>query len=33
MAITDYSLKEVIQSGACTNCMLCAEVCPAVSAA
>ncbi|MBN1905859.1 MAG: (Fe-S)-binding protein [Deltaproteobacteria bacterium] len=33
MAITDYSLKELIQTGACTNCMLCAEVCPAVSAA
>jgi heterodisulfide reductase subunit D len=32
MAISDYSLKEVIQTGACTNCMLCAEVCPAVSA-
>jgi heterodisulfide reductase subunit D len=32
MAINDYSLKEVIQAGACTNCMLCAEVCPAVSA-
>jgi heterodisulfide reductase subunit D len=32
MAIADYSLKEVIQTGACTNCMLCAEVCPAVSA-
>jgi heterodisulfide reductase subunit D len=33
MAITDYSLKEVIQAGACTKCMLCADVCPAVSAA
>lgn len=32
MALNDYSLKEVIQTGACTNCMLCAEVCPAVSA-
>lgn len=32
MAISDYSLKEVIQIEACTNCMLCAEVCPAVSA-
>jgi heterodisulfide reductase subunit D len=32
MAINDYSLKEVIQAGACTTCMLCAEVCPAVSA-
>ncbi len=32
MPVKDYSLKEVIQTGACTNCMLCAEVCPAVSA-
>ncbi len=32
MAISDYSLKEVIQTGACTNCMLCALACPAVSA-
>lgn len=32
MPINDYSLKEVIQVEACTNCMLCAEVCPAVSA-
>ncbi len=32
MPISDYSLKEVIQVEACTNCMLCAEVCPAVSA-
>ena len=32
MPLNDYSLKEVIQVEACTNCMLCAEVCPAVSA-
>ncbi len=32
MPLNDYSLKEVIQLEACTNCMLCAEVCPAVSA-
>jgi heterodisulfide reductase subunit D len=32
MSLKDYSLKEVVQAGACTNCMLCAEVCPAVSA-
>ena len=32
MPLKDYSLKEVIQIEACTNCMLCAEVCPAVSA-
>ena len=33
MSLKDYSLKEAIQIEACTNCMLCAEVCPAVSAA
>jgi heterodisulfide reductase subunit D len=33
MPLKDYSLKEVVQVEACTNCMLCAEVCPAVSAA
>jgi heterodisulfide reductase subunit D len=32
MTLSDYSLKEIIQIEACTNCMLCAEVCPAVSA-
>jgi heterodisulfide reductase subunit D len=32
MAQSDYSIKEVIQLDACTNCCLCAEVCPAVSA-
>ena len=32
MSLNDYSLKEIIQTEACTNCMLCAEVCPAVSA-
>ncbi len=32
MSVNDYSLKEIIQVDACTNCMLCAEVCPAVTA-
>lgn len=32
MAQEDYSIKEIIQMEACTNCCLCAEVCPAVSA-
>lgn len=27
----NFSLNEIIQIDACTNCMLCAEVCPAVS--
>ena len=33
MSIDDYTLKELIQIDSCTNCMLCAEVCPAVAAA
>lgn len=33
MPLNDYSLKEIIQVEACTNCMQCADVCPAVSAA
>ena len=32
MAQKDYSIKEILQLEACTNCCLCAEVCPAVSA-
>jgi heterodisulfide reductase subunit D len=32
MAQKDYSISEIIQVEACTNCCLCAEVCPAVSA-
>lgn len=32
MAQSDYSIKELIQLEACTNCCLCAEVCPAVGA-
>ena len=33
MSQNDYSIKEIIQLEACTNCCLCADVCPAVSAA
>jgi len=32
MTQKDYSRKERFQMAACTNCLLCAEVCPAVSA-
>lgn len=32
MAQSDYSIKETMQLDACTNCCLCAEVCPAVNA-
>lgn len=32
MAQDDYSIKEIVQMEACTNCCLCADVCPAVSA-
>lgn len=30
MSVKDYNLREIIQIEACTNCMLCAEVCPVV---
>ena len=33
MSQSDYSIKEILQLEACTNCSLCADVCPAVSAA
>ena len=33
MANKDYSIKELIGLEACTNCRLCADVCPAASAA
>ncbi|CAB1078353.1 Fe-S oxidoreductase [Alkalispirochaeta odontotermitis] len=33
MSQNDYSIKEILQLEACTNCCLCADVCPAVSAA
>ena len=32
MSQNDYSIKELFQLEACTNCCLCADVCPAVSA-
>jgi heterodisulfide reductase subunit D len=32
MSQNDYSIKELIQMEACTNCCLCADVCPAVAA-
>ncbi len=28
----DYSVRQLLEMGACTNCRLCADVCPAVSA-
>ena len=33
MTNRDYNIKDLITIDACTNCRLCAEVCPAVSAA
>ena len=33
MSQSDYSIKEILQLEACTNCCECANVCPAVSAA
>ena len=33
MSQKDYNIREIIQLDACTNCCLCVEVCPAVSAA
>ncbi|MEA3437619.1 MAG: (Fe-S)-binding protein [Thermodesulfobacteriota bacterium] len=33
MANKDYSIKELVELEACTNCRLCADVCPAASAA
>jgi len=32
MTQEDYSIREIVQMEACTNCSLCADVCPAVSA-
>ncbi|UCE54224.1 MAG: (Fe-S)-binding protein [Desulfobacterales bacterium] len=32
MAQKDYCIREIFQMEACTNCCLCADVCPAVSA-
>jgi len=33
MSQSDYNIKEIMQLEACTNCCLCADVCPAVAAA
>lgn len=33
MSNQDYSLRQVLEMEACTNCRLCADVCPAVTAA
>jgi heterodisulfide reductase subunit D len=33
MSQSDYSIKEILQLEACTNCSVCADVCPAVAAA
>ena len=32
MSNQDYSVKQLLEMGACTNCQLCADVCPAVNA-
>jgi heterodisulfide reductase subunit D len=32
MANRDYQVKQLLETGACTNCQACADVCPAVSA-
>lgn len=32
MPVTDYTLRQLLEISACTNCRLCADVCPAVSA-
>jgi len=32
MSQSDYRIKEILQLAACTNCCLCADVCPAVAA-
>ena len=33
MANRDYSIRQILEVGACTNCQICAQVCPAVAAA
>jgi heterodisulfide reductase subunit D len=33
MSNRDYSIGQLLEMGACTNCQLCADVCPAVAAA
>ncbi|UCF95055.1 MAG: 4Fe-4S binding protein, partial [Desulfobacterales bacterium] len=32
MTQKDYRIQEILQMEACTNCYLCADVCPAVAA-
>jgi len=32
MANKDYSIRQLVEMAACTNCQICADVCPAVSA-
>ncbi len=32
MSNQDYSVRQLLEMGACTNCQVCADVCPAVSA-
>ena len=32
MANRDYSIRQLLEMEACTNCRVCADVCPAVSA-
>ena len=32
MANQDYSIRQLLEMEACTNCQVCADVCPAVSA-
>ena len=32
MANQDYSKRQLLEMGACTNCQFCAQVCPTVSA-
>jgi len=33
MANTDYSFRQLLEIDSCTNCRLCADACPATSAA
>ena len=33
MANKDYTIKQLLELGACTNCQFCAQVCPTVAAA
>ncbi|MCK5203204.1 MAG: (Fe-S)-binding protein, partial [Desulfobacterales bacterium] len=32
MANQDYSKRQLLEMGACTNCQFCAQVCPTVAA-